>query len=76
MRSQSLDITSSASANGAYFFESATRERHIPSEHARSAPGLPHHRQRHHDDPIYLAIFWAVLIVSALYTGWHYLVNL
>ena len=72
----SPSMTSSESANGTLFFGHPTRHKPNPSEHARSSPGLPHHRQRHRDDPIYLAIFWAVLIVSALYTGWHYLVNL
>jgi len=57
----------------AFFLTSSpviTRSPH-PSNQRTQGPGLPH--QRHPDDPIYLGIFWVVLIVGACYLGWRYL---
>ena len=73
MRSQSLDITSSASANGAYFFRPRTRHNPNPSSQQSTC--------RRSDRRFYAPGFFAILasVGGALFGYYHlikWLVNL
>ncbi len=68
------DIASSATESETLdFFTRRELRGHIPQKHASNGPGLPHHRQRHRDDPIYFGIFVIILALCGFYLGWHWL---